>query len=303
MVNRLSEVLGILASFNADPADDASLGALARRAHRSRFALHRTMRDVIGETPRRYVTRVRLDRAASALVSSRRAVSDIARDHGYASHEVFTRAFRRQFGVTPSTVRARGLRGASDYSVTERHAQVVAVVSPCSGLYRASLRPTSRRTNDVDAEISTKDMPAFHALVVRRRISRDGVADALSACLPAVFAYAQESGLAFAGPPFARYPQTGMASLVIEGGMPVVDMPDAAPGGGIEMLTVPAGRAVVALHRGPYDGLPDTYLAIESYLDEHGLTASGPPWESYVTDPGEHPDPATWETEVVQPIS
>ena len=293
----------MLASFNAEPADDASLGALARRAHRSRFALHRMVRDVIGETPQRYVSRVRLDRAASALLVSRRAVAAIAGEHGYASHEVFTRAFRRQFGVPPSTMRARGLRGAGDHSVIERHAQVVAFVSPCTGLYRASLRPTSRRTNDVDAEISTKAMPAFHALVVRRRISRDGVADALSACLPVVFAYAQESGLAFAGPPFARYPQTGMASLVIEGGMPVVDRPATAPGGDIEVLTVPASRSVVALHRGPYDGLPDTYLAIESYLEEHGLTASGPPWESYVTDPGERPDPATWETEVVQPVS
>jgi AraC family transcriptional regulator len=179
----------------------------------------------------------------------------------------------------------------------------VASVSPCTGLYRASLQPTSLRTNDVEAEISTKDMPGFHALVIRRRIPRDGVADALSACLPAVFAYVQASGLAFAGPPLARYPETGMASVVIEGGMPVVELPDAPPAGDIEALTVPAGRAVVALHRGPYDGLPNTYIAIESYLEEHGLTASGPPWESYLTDPGERPDPATWETEVVQPVS
>jgi AraC family transcriptional regulator len=155
----------------------------------------------------------------------------------------------------------------------------------------------------MDAEINTKEVPAFHALVIRRRIPRDGVADALAACLPAVFAYAQESGLAFAGPPLARYPETGMASLVIEGGMPVVELPENPPAGEIEALTVAAGRAVVALHRGPYEGLPGTYIAIESYLEQHGLTASAPPWESYITDPGERPDPATWETEVVQPIS
>ena len=101
----------MLAPFNAEPADDASLGALARRAHRSRFALHRTVRAVIGETPQRYVTRVRLDRAATALLLSRRTIAAIASDYGYASHEVFTRAFRRQFGMPPVTMRARGLRG------------------------------------------------------------------------------------------------------------------------------------------------------------------------------------------------
>jgi len=293
----------VLARFHAEPADDASLEALARRAHRSRFSLHRTMREVIGETPHRYVTRVRLDRAASALLLSRRTVAAIAHDYGYSSHEVFTRAFRRRFGIPPATMRARGLRGGVDQVTIERHAEFVTSVSPCIGLYRAAPHTTHLRTNDVDAEISTKDIPAFHALVIRRRIPRDGVADALAACLPAVFAYAQESGLAFAGPPLARYPETGMASLVIEGGLPVVELPENLPAGEIEALTVAAGHAVVAMHRGPYEGLPDTYIAIESYLEQHGLTASAPPWESYITDPGERPDPATWETEVVQPIS
>jgi AraC family transcriptional regulator len=37
-------------------------------------------------------------------------------------------------------------------------------------------------------------------------------------------------------------------------------------------------------------------------MRDQGLSAAGAPWETYLTDPGERPDPATWETEIVQPV-
>ena len=152
-------------------------------------------------------------------------------------------------------------------------------------------------------DVVVKDLPAVYALVMRRRIGRDEIAATLAEFLPAVFGYAQRHGLAITGPPFARYPEIGMGSLVIEGGVPVAALPDDEPGDGIETLTVPAGPAAVTVHRGPYEGLPQTYRDIEAWMHAEGRAAAGPPWETYLTDPGEHPDPETWETEIVQPIS
>jgi AraC family transcriptional regulator len=139
---------------------------------------------------------------------------------------------------------------------------------------------------------------------MRQRISRDEIAATLATMLPALFAHAQRHGLAITGPPFARYPEIGMGSLVIEGGVPLAapapapDVPDA----GIEALTIPAGQVAVTIHRGPYDSLPQTYQAVEAWIRDQGRSVNGPPWETYLTDPGEHPDPETWETEIVQPI-
>ncbi len=59
---------------------------------------------------------------------------------------------------------------------------------------------------------------------------------------------------------------------------------------------------MTAIHRGPYDGLPESYQQIEKWIREQGLAVAGAPWETYLTDPGENPDPATWETEIVQPV-
>ena len=42
--------------------------------------------------------------------------------------------------------------------------------------------------------------------------------------------------------------------------------------------------------------------AIVAWLDREGRKPAGPPRETYLTDPGENPDPETWRTEIAQPL-
>ena len=53
--------------------------------------------------------RQRLDRAADALLHGDREVLEIAVNAGFATHETFSCAFLRRFGMTPSAYRARGV--------------------------------------------------------------------------------------------------------------------------------------------------------------------------------------------------
>lgn len=300
MTRPTADILRLLATVNGRRSEDVSLSTLAALAHRSPFPLHRAFRRVTGETPKAYTARVRLARAAADLITTRRPVATIAFDHGFGSHEVFTRAFARYFGVTPRTYRVRGLHpGPLERDAARTHAATVTTVAPCVGLYRMT---TTERSPAMSPDIVVKDQPEVHALVMRRRTGRDGIAATLAEILPAVFDHAQRNGLAMAGPPFTRYPEIGMGSLVMEGGVPLLAPPADAPGEGIEVLTIPAGPAAVTVHRGPYDTLPDSYRVLEAWLDREGRTPDGPPREVYVTDPGDHPDPATWETEIIQPL-
>ncbi len=152
------------------------------------------------------------------------------------------------------------------------------------------------------AKIEVQDIEGFTALVIRRRIPRDAVAETLGECLPRVFEHAQQNGLRLASPPFARYPEVSLGGFVIECGFAIADPSEAVPVDEIELIEVAPGRAAMAMHHGTYDTLPATYGAIEQWLQTQGMAPSGAAWETYVTDPGEHPDPADWMTEVVQPV-
>ena len=84
---------------------------MARAACSSRRQFHRLAVRLTGETPAAYRRRLRLDRGAWLLLSSRVTVLEIALETGWENHESFTRAFRARFGVAPS--RFRRTRGAT----------------------------------------------------------------------------------------------------------------------------------------------------------------------------------------------
>jgi AraC family transcriptional regulator len=93
----------------ADVMDDhdASGDDLARRLYLSRFHLDRIVSSVSGEPPVRFRRRVLLERTAYRLITTRRSILEVAVEAGYRSHEAFTRAFSRAYGVPPGDWRRR----------------------------------------------------------------------------------------------------------------------------------------------------------------------------------------------------
>lgn len=83
---------------------------LAARAYLSRFHFDRVVSATSGEAPGRFRRRVLLERAAYRLLSGRQGVLQIAVEAGYSSHEAFTRAFARAYGVKPSLWRVKPTR-------------------------------------------------------------------------------------------------------------------------------------------------------------------------------------------------
>lgn len=83
-----------------------ALDALARLAGFSPHHFHRVFQHVVGETPKDYVRRLRLERAVYRLKVSPDNVLQIALAAGFQTHETFTRAFVRQFDLHPSQFRS-----------------------------------------------------------------------------------------------------------------------------------------------------------------------------------------------------
>ena len=137
-------------------------------------------------------------------------------------------------------------------------------------------------------------------LFIRRQVSHAEIASALGDCLPRVYAYCQQHALAMGGPPVTRYAKVSAGSLTLEAGIPLLEPANGE--GDIEAGELQGGPVATAVHSGPYDTLPQTHAAIERWIEEQGQRAKGAPWEQYLTDPGEEPDPTKWRTLVVWPL-
>jgi len=75
---------------------------MATAACLSPFHFHRAFKRAFGETPHRYLTRHRLERAAQLLRRTDLTVTEICLATGFESPTSFTDLFRRRYGVPPS---------------------------------------------------------------------------------------------------------------------------------------------------------------------------------------------------------
>jgi AraC family transcriptional regulator len=98
-------LLPLLVHIQAHLEGDLGLEALSRKAGLSPFYLQRLFKTAIGETPKAFVSRLRLERGAFRLLVHDSTVLDIALECGYQNPETFLRAFRRRFGRAPSDYR------------------------------------------------------------------------------------------------------------------------------------------------------------------------------------------------------
>jgi len=78
-----------------------TLDDLSRVAGYSKYHSVRIFKELADRTPFEYIRAIRLTIAAQALRDSDIKVVDIALDNGFDSHDGFTRAFARQFDITP----------------------------------------------------------------------------------------------------------------------------------------------------------------------------------------------------------
>lgn len=86
-------------------AEPLELDQVAAAAGYSRFHVVRAFRAAYGETPGRYLTRRRVERAQELLRSSDLTVTDICHRVGFASLGSFSTLFNELVGVTPSAFR------------------------------------------------------------------------------------------------------------------------------------------------------------------------------------------------------
>jgi AraC family transcriptional regulator len=93
-----------------EPLDRETLAAVAG------FSIphfHRVFTAQVGESAASYVRRLRLERAGRKLRMGAVDITEVALAAGYESHAAFSKAFKQQFGLSPSEFRQLGCTAAT----------------------------------------------------------------------------------------------------------------------------------------------------------------------------------------------
>ncbi|KVO52063.1 helix-turn-helix transcriptional regulator [Burkholderia stagnalis] len=82
-------------------AEPLRIADLAEHCGYGMRRFHQLFVDAFGETPHRYLQRLRLDAAVILLADGRHALADIAGQVGFSDQSAFTHAFTKRFGIAP----------------------------------------------------------------------------------------------------------------------------------------------------------------------------------------------------------
>jgi AraC-like DNA-binding protein len=103
-IARLCRARDLITDFFAEPV---SLTECAAEAGLSPWHLLRAFRSAFGETPKEYLTRLRLERAQHLLAVTSRSVTEVCLDVGFTSLGTFSTLFARRLGCSPRAFRRR----------------------------------------------------------------------------------------------------------------------------------------------------------------------------------------------------
>jgi AraC family transcriptional regulator len=92
----------VLEYIHCHLSGDLSLEKLASVASYSPFHFQRVFTNMVGESPKQYIIRLRLEKAARHIkVFPKLSLTEISYDSGFASLSTFSRAFKGFFGISP----------------------------------------------------------------------------------------------------------------------------------------------------------------------------------------------------------
>lgn len=103
---RCPQIGKVLTAIHGHPERDWNVKSLAALMGVSRSGFAERFAEVVGETPARYVTQVRMHVARQWLIRDKLRIALVAQRLGYKSEASFSRAFKRIIGTSPSEVRA-----------------------------------------------------------------------------------------------------------------------------------------------------------------------------------------------------
>ena len=257
-------ILSTLIHIQTHLESDLELELLAERVGFSLYHFHRIFREVIGEPIKEYIRRLRIDRAAYRLKISEETILQIALDAGFKTHESFTRAFQRQFGIPPKEFRRNFLQAsrARKKQLQPRY------IAQFDVKQESGLLPNQATSSHVRLEHVRPIIVAFvrHVGPYEKLLDKGS---SMSQLWEELFAWGNANQLINADSLLIGIPQDDPSITPPEKQRFDVCVQIPAfrnPSGHIGCQTLAAGTFGVGRHYGPFDSLADTYMHIYDSL-------------------------------------
>lgn len=250
----------------------------------SKYHLHRVFKSMTGESIFEYASRNRLEQAASMLIArSDLSITDIAFQFDFSDSAVFSRAFKKHYGVKPSEFRQKYSNNCKDFSFKPFYTKRV-----------------DSQINAVTADVEILDMAAFPVLYSRKIGAYNELydyAESFEKAINDLFAFGMNRNLidedvkvlfAYHTYPDFSEEEKQRTSFCVSITEPVrIDEQSE-----IGCMTIPTGRYAV----GHFEIRHEEYTDAWNYLYGEWLPQSGYlprnsfPYEVYLNKPDEHPE-------------
>ena len=232
-------------------SEELSLQQLADIAQYSPFHFQKIFKQVVGESPKQYVIRMRLETAAHALVMHQhKTVTEIALENGFSSSATFARSFKNYFGNSAEEFRNIPRRQNAERYQEPESAQkdkfTASEIESCLKL--------------LNIRVQKKD--AFRCVFVNAKLYDD---ESIQTAFHKVGQIAETHDLVSPNSRFAGavYLHSGIyrTMIITESNIP----------NHLNMLEIPAGKyAILDLHSGFKENLERLKIFVEFWIPESG---------------------------------
>ncbi len=244
-----------------------TLEELAEVACFSEFHCHRIFTAFTGESLHSHIRRLRLERAANRLRDPKNEITDLALQAGYQTPASFTRAFKKEFGKTPTEFRncAGNFYKETSLNFINNRAFMEKIMKPeiieMPPLDVLSIRKTGPYAES--AAGAWKEMCDFAGPA--------GLLTEQTKCI----------GISLDNPDITEAENLRFDACISYEGSPEIK-------GSVFKQTIDGGKFALFIHKGPYEKLIHMYRAIfGEWLPESGRELrESPCFELYVNDPG-----------------
>jgi AraC family transcriptional regulator len=268
---------------------ELSLEELAQKSHFSVYHFHRIFKAFVGESLKEHIRRLRLEGAASQLKYTDESVIDIAFDAGYQTHEAFTRAFKANFGCSPSGFR-------NNCSTSQR------ILAKYQNDRQVKKRDKNQVNGDEIMEVKIQDIEPMRVAFVRHV----GPYHQAGKAWEKLCTHLGKEGYLGPNCKFIGIcyddPEVTPAEKIRYDACITVDE-NFVQEEEIAVQTIGGGEYAVTTHFGPYDNLSQTYSRFfrDWLINSDREISQDPCMEFYLNDP-ESTDPEDLLTDVCLPL-